>query len=186
MEIWKEIPGFEGKYSASTFGRVKSLSRIKIRTSKCGIIYESIIQEKILTSCKIVCANTSYEYVNLYNKKLKRCAIHRLVGLTFIPNPNNFKLVMHLDDNGLNNHINNLKWGTHKDNMDDMVSKKRNKNRTGTNNGMSKLSENDVKEIIYLFNNNYYYGIQKDLSIKFKCSKGTINNIVKGNNWKHI
>ena len=28
-EIWKDIPGFEGYYQASTAGRIKSLDRIK-------------------------------------------------------------------------------------------------------------------------------------------------------------
>lgn len=38
---------------------------------------------------------------------------HRLVAMAYIPNPNNYPIVMHLDNNPLNNHIDNLQWGTH-------------------------------------------------------------------------
>lgn len=38
---------------------------------------------------------------------------HRLVAMAYIPNPNNYPIVMHLDNNPLNNHVENLQWGTH-------------------------------------------------------------------------
>lgn len=39
-----------------------------------------------------------------------------MVAEAYIPNPNNLPIVMHLDDNPLNNIVSNLKWGTHKEN----------------------------------------------------------------------
>ena len=47
--------------------------------------------------------------------------IHRLVAKTHIPNPNNLPIVRHLDDNPSNNCIDNLAWGTQKDNHNDSV-----------------------------------------------------------------
>ena len=47
--------------------------------------------------------------------------IHRLVAKTFIPNPMNYPFVGHLDDDKENNHVDNLAWGTHKDNYEDSV-----------------------------------------------------------------
>lgn len=38
---------------------------------------------------------------------------HRLVAEVYIPNPNNYPIVMHKDNNPLNNHVENLKWGTY-------------------------------------------------------------------------
>lgn len=38
---------------------------------------------------------------------------HRLVAEVYIPNPNNYPIVMHKDNNPLNNNVENLKWGTH-------------------------------------------------------------------------
>lgn len=45
--------------------------------------------------------------------------IHRLVAQAFIPNQNNLPIVRHLDDDPKNNFIENLAWGTQKDNMQD-------------------------------------------------------------------
>lgn len=47
--------------------------------------------------------------------------IHRLVAKTHIPNPNDFPIVRHLDDNRSNNGVDNLAWGNQKDNHDDCV-----------------------------------------------------------------
>lgn len=47
--------------------------------------------------------------------------LHRLVAETFIPNPNNYPIVRHLDDDPSNNNINNLAWGTRKDNTADSI-----------------------------------------------------------------
>lgn len=50
--------------------------------------------------------------VKRYNK-----SINRLVAQTFIPNPDNLPVVMHLDNDTFHNHASNLKWGTASDNM---------------------------------------------------------------------
>ena len=49
-------------------------------------------------------------------KQIKK-SNHQLVAETFIPNPNNHTEVLHSDDNCKNNYYKNLKWGTHKENM---------------------------------------------------------------------
>ena len=52
-----------------------------------------------------------YYIVNLYkNKKHKCCRVHRLVGLTFIPNSNNYPDIDHIDRNKKNNCVDNLRW----------------------------------------------------------------------------
>lgn len=56
---------------------------------------------------------TGYKSPKIRNKHYH---IHRLVALVYIPNPNNLPVVMHLDDNKLNNDVSNLKWGTYYDN----------------------------------------------------------------------
>lgn len=43
-----------------------------------------------------------------------RLNAHRLVALAWIPNPNNYPCVCHKDNNKLNDHVDNLYWGTHK------------------------------------------------------------------------
>lgn len=43
--------------------------------------------------------------------------IHQLVAKAFIPNPNNLTEVDHIDADGTNNHIDNLRWVSHQENM---------------------------------------------------------------------
>ena len=54
-----------------------------------------------------------YEQISLrYGEKLITYRINRLVALNFVPNPNNYPIVCHKDENKLNNHYLNLEWGT--------------------------------------------------------------------------
>ena len=46
------------------------------------------------------------------NKISKQYSVHRLVAMTFIDNPNNYKIVNHIDENKLNNNVKNLEWCT--------------------------------------------------------------------------
>ena len=50
---------------------------------------------------------------------------HRLVAEAFIPNPLNLPEVHHIDGNKLNNHISNLMWVTHQENMVDPIRRER-------------------------------------------------------------
>lgn len=42
----------------------------------------------------------------------KNIKLHRLVAETYIPNPDNLPVVMHLNDDPTDNKVENLKWGT--------------------------------------------------------------------------
>lgn len=94
----RDIIGYEGLYSIDTQGRVYSYKRN--RFLKGGTIY---------TGHKIVC---------LYKNNVKKIhSVHRLVAEAFIPNPNNFLIVHHIDGNPQNNSVDNLKWCTQKENV---------------------------------------------------------------------
>lgn len=117
-EQWKDIKGYNGLYQISDYGRVKSFVKNK---------------PIILKQTNV----TNYLFVNLYDKSKhkKPVAIHRLVAETFISNPNNLPLVMHVDDNKHNNRYTNLMWGTYSDNILDAYDKGLNTRRktiTGT------------------------------------------------------
>ena len=57
-----------------------------------------------------------YYYYTLRNSELndkRNLSLHRLLGLTFIPNPLKYKCIDHIDRNRKNNNINNLRWVSH-------------------------------------------------------------------------
>lgn len=61
-----------------------------------------------------------HQVVDLYiNGKRQHRYLAVLVAEAFIPNPHNYPEVRHLDGNPHNNHVSNLQWGTHTDNMRD-------------------------------------------------------------------
>ena len=105
-EIWKDIEGYEGRYKISNKGRVLSLSRYKQNHTKKQYVEEKIISNYI---------NNKNGYVYVYlckDGKYKNCRIHRLVAETFIPNPNGFPQVNHIDGDKTNNNVENLEWCT--------------------------------------------------------------------------
>lgn len=111
MEEWKSIPGYEGLYEVSSYGRVKSLEISYIRRN--GIMDHK--PEIILTPKN---NGKGYFTVCLYkNKTHKYYLIHRLVTQVFIPNPDNLSDVNHKDEDKSNNRVDNLEWCDHKYNM---------------------------------------------------------------------
>lgn len=95
-----------------------------------GVIRSYIADDTPLIISTFV--KSGYLYVRLSkNGKRKAFRVHRLVALAFVPNPHprKYKVVMHLDDNKLNPHKDNLKWGTHLHNVRDMCKKGRHRNQ---------------------------------------------------------
>lgn len=108
-EIWKPISGFEGLYEISTKGRVKSLARMV--TTGFGVRFKPEIMMKLQDS-------QGYRNVQLkVNGRFKNYRIHRLVAETFLPNPNNFTEVNHIDEDKSNSNLENLEWVSREQNM---------------------------------------------------------------------
>lgn len=104
-EIWKDIPGYEGLYQASRSGKIRSMSRrLDYRTGS------RMIDGRIL---RPALSKEGYLRVCLCREgEEKNGKVHRLICLTFLPNPENKPHVNHKDGNKLNNHVDNLEWCT--------------------------------------------------------------------------
>ena len=57
----------------------------------------------------------------------KNCRLHRLLGLQYIPNPENLECIDHIDRNRQNYCLENLRWVTKRDNCRNMDENKRSK-----------------------------------------------------------
>ena len=61
--------------------------------------------------------NNNYLYCGItYDEEQRQRRVHILVAEAFIPNPNNYPVVMHIDNNKQNCCVENLKWGTVQEN----------------------------------------------------------------------
>lgn len=137
IEVWERINDYP-LYAVSNLGRVKSLPRYCKNRCSGFISKERLLKPRV--------TNHGYLRVVLYDGKgsNKSIAIHRLVATAFINNENNLPIVMHLDNNKKNNCVNNLKWGTYKENTIQaerdglMVHTGHMKGKTGSKNPVSK------------------------------------------------
>lgn len=107
-EIFKPIKGFEGAYEVSNLGRVKSLSRmIKTSVTASGV---RKMKERILSSPD---RGNGYPFVDLrMDNKKRQASIHTLVAEAFLPNPNNFPQVNHINGIKSDFRLENLEWNT--------------------------------------------------------------------------
>jgi len=169
LEIWKDIDGYEGHYQISNFGRVKSLGRWG--NWRIPTMIMQVSKEK-------------YPQIGLKkNGDLCRKTLHRLVALHFVPNPNNFKIVHHIDTDTKNPFFLNLIWATQSQNCRASYACG-NKSQKGEKNNQAKLTQSIVDEIreYYKVNNHLAY---KAVGKIFGISGGHTKDIVTYKSWNN-
>lgn len=100
-EEWRDVVEYEDLYSVSSFGRILCKEK-EGRQARLMSPFRSNKHRK-----------QSYLHVKLCkNNRYRHYTVHRLVARAFIPNPENYPCIDHIDGNGENNVFKNLRWCT--------------------------------------------------------------------------
>lgn len=178
IEEWKDIPGFEGTYQASTLGRIKSLPKL-VNHNGGG---KRKVAEKVFNIRLNV---YGYCVVTVYSKgEMKSKRSNRLVALTFIPNPENKPYVNHINGIKTDDRPVNLEWCTAQENSIHAVKMGllKNSSMRGEKHNTFKLTFKQVQEIRRLKSEggnlkeiSSFFNISKDHALKIINLKERIN-----------
>lgn len=97
MEEWRDIDGYEGLYKVSNTGKV-----LRIKVGKAT--QPRLLKPQDTGICLSVVLHKDGKSLNH--------RVHRLVASAFIPNPECFPFINHIDGNHRNNFVDNLEWCT--------------------------------------------------------------------------
>ena len=137
---------------------------------------------------KLCYNNKGYLYCSLLNKtKL----VHRLIALTWIPNPDNKPQVNHIDGNKTNNKVENLEWVTGLENMQHATmtglrdTEKMKLNGNGEKNSQAVLTLDNVKEMRKIYSDTL---LQAKISIAktFDIPVTLVNEVILGTNERPV
>ena len=160
MEIWKDIPNYEGKYMVSNIGNVKSLN------------FKNTKKEKIL---KTTIAKCGYHYTTLCKDGVRKKKYnHQLVAMAFLNHkPNKFeKVVNHKNFDKLDNRLENLEIVSNRENSNQKHIKS-----TSIYTGVHWDSrKNKWSSVIHINNKNIFLGLFTDEIEAAKIYEKALNN----------
>lgn len=116
MEQWKDIPGYEGIYQASTYGRVRTCKGKTTYTLRHGIRHwkQRTLKPKLAKNKR----GRIDPRVNLWKAgDGKTWLVSRLVAITWLEGYSEKMTVNHINGNPLDNHVENLEWVTLSENI---------------------------------------------------------------------
>jgi len=165
-EVWKDIPGYEGRYQASTEGRIRSL--VRNARGVCHFTGEPFcrtVRGRILSPGKY-CKAGHLSVVLGHGTAGK--PVHQLIMLTFVGPPPEGMEVLHRNGDPTDNRLENLHYGTRTENILDVY-------RQGSK--WRKLSVDDVQAIRFGF----YCGIKGvELAAMYNVTPSIISAIKTG------
>lgn len=167
FEVWKDVLGYENYYQISSHGRIRSVQRSIIYKNGKHYNYES----KFL---KLLIDKYGYYRVNLNkDNKMSTQNIHRLVAIHFIPNPENFLQINHINGIKSDNKVENLEWCDTYHNLNHSYINKLKR---------IKLTKKDVYDIKELYKSGKYTQLQ--IGVMYNICKEHVNGII--NNRKRV
>lgn len=177
MELWKDIPNWEGWYQVSNLGRVRSVDRISIAGG---------VPAKY--TGKVLAANPTkagYPLVSLVRPgKREYRTVHALVMRTFVGEPPKGQEVCHNNGVRTDCRLDNLRYDTRRNNsLDRRVhgTASHDNYEKGEERGNAKLTEESVRYI----RNNPSESL-KTLSQRFGVSISCVHLARKRKSWAHV
>ena len=163
-ENWRPIKGFK-KYLISDHGRVMSLCRNR------PLIRKHEIDKDGYKRISLYIGN------NCFHKTMHRLVLEAYKG----PCPDGCES-SHINNDRTNNHIGNLTWETHRQNLD--RKKEHGTFQRGERHGMTKLSNVQVANIKKSLKRGALN--QRQIAYFAGVSSNIVSNIKTGKTWKHI
>lgn len=158
MELFKIIEEFP-KYQISNLGNIKNNKETLLAIGKRK-------------------TNSGYIQVRLYKDgKYHYRYLHRLIASAFLPNPNNYRTVNHINGNKLDNKLSNLEWAS-----DEM--QQRHSFIMGLKPHGISFTREQLFEIYYLYFEKHKF--PKEIALKLNRPFGTIRKICYGERCKDI
>lgn len=106
LEIWADVPEYEGRYQVSSWGNIRSLDRY----DDTGHFWRGRILNLNMRKGRA--------YITLCKCGLPyKCQVSRLVAQAFIPNPDNLPEVNHLTGDPACNYVEDMEWSTNLENI---------------------------------------------------------------------
>lgn len=179
MIEWKAVVGFEDLYEVSNEGSVRSLSRVVACRPK-GLEGhtrlspgKSLQPDEVQGYCRVTLCKDGQ-----HTRKM----IHVLVLEAFIgPCPEGMECC-HRDGSRSNNRVDNLRWGTKKENASDRDGHGR--TFRGESQWNAKMTEEKVREVRLLYATGKY--LLRELGERFDVHLNVIHSIIHERTWKHV
>jgi hypothetical protein len=174
-EFFVPIQGFEERYKISNEGRIISIG---------GMGKGRVVKDRFLKPSKN--GDGYFSVILSKDGNPKQFRVHRLIALHFIPNPNNYPIINHIDGTRDNNAIDNLEWCTYSHNTKHAynIGSKIACPLRGEKSNFAKLSEFQVLEIRRIYNEKEI-GVCKIAKL-FGVRHSQISRIVNRTRWAHL
>lgn len=157
------IPGMEDKYGITREGSIYSLNYRRLGNRK---------------KLRPFVGNHGYKYIRLWKMSEENHFVHRLVAITFIPNPENKPEINHIDSNRLNNHVDNLEWVTKSGNC---IHAYYEGSQTIPGTIIDKGIAYDIKGLLATTKASH-----RDIALAFGIPKKIVSSISCNQTWKHV
>lgn len=168
-ERWLDVPGTDGMYQISSLGRLMTMN------------YKGTGQQRLMKP-----AVDGSGYLRTMIRKdgrVRTVKLHRIVAEAFHPNPEGLAEVNHKNFNKQDNRAENLEWMSRKHNMGHAAAGGKIKDKHGSFNGMSKLTEAMLSEIKAKYVPYVY--THEMLGKEYGVAKSTIKDALS-RRWRHV